>query len=98
MRKSSTQINNDIIKAHNDGAFRNWESRSYNYATHQYEVYAETPDRRITMRIEERNPDLDLEEALNDPLNDTQLTFNFENPDPEDKKFSDDVREGQQDL
>lgn len=90
MRHSDASRANNIMKKHNAGDYR-----SYNYATHQFEIYAETPDRRITMRIEEPNKDFDLEEAIMD--SDTQMTFDFENKDPEDK-FSDDVKLGQQDL
>lgn len=98
MRHSDASRTNNIIKSHNAGGYRDYESRSYNYATREFEVWGMDNDKAIIKRIEEKDPDFDLEEALNDPLNDRQLTFDFENLDPEDKKFSDDVREGQQDL
>ena len=101
-KQNGSAIENSIIKQHNSGMFRNWESRgesrSFNYATREFEVWGIDNDRAIIKRVEEKDPDFDLEEALNDPLNDTQLTFAFENLDPEDLKFSDDVREGQKDL
>ena len=99
MRKSPTAINNDIIKDHNAGMFRNWEARKSEMNANWQEfpdeghapyVSQATPW-RMNPLIAENRQEFDLEEALNDPLNDTQLTFNFENRDPNEDKFSDDV-------
>ena len=107
MRKNSSAIEQDIINSHNAGNFRDWERRKteinsrwdeFPDAGHNPYPYKSTPvNWRQNPLIVENRQEFDLVHALEDSGQEKQYEFDFD-ADPEDKKFSDDVREGQSDL
>lgn len=95
MRHTQTSINKATVDRYNSVPEYRFSMRGQTYSFPTRDEYLEAFGNAMELadkqqrQIETPDEDFDVEEALRD--SDTQMTFDFENRDPEDRKFSDDV-------